>query len=191
MNSYEVHKDYVKVIVSNTKNEGYFLIDLEDLERVKTRQWSIKDSTNTNPHGYVAAKINNKTIKLHRFIMNVSDRKQIVDHINRDVWDNRKSNLRVTDSSSNNLNTSFSKNNMSGRTGVYYKKGTKGDSWTAQVQNNGKKITKGFAILKYGYEEAYKLAVKQREKWEEEFNINTERERSETIETTSDEGGRE
>lgn len=182
MNTYEINNDYVKVNVINTKNEGFFLIDKEDLDVIKKHSWYIKDSSDNK--GYVSAKINGKTVKLHRYILNVTDRKMIVDHIDRDKMNNRKNNLRIVTSTVNNTNASFSKNNTSGRTGVKYVN-LKGKSprWDANVTVNGKRLTKSFSISKYG-DEAFNLAVKQREQWEIEYNITTEKERSETIETT-------
>lgn len=185
MNKYIKHDNYYEVVVEGNKNDGSFLIDLDDYERVKQHPWYIKDSTNTNPRGYICAKINKKSVKLHRFIMNVTDRKDVVDHIDKDPWNNRKSNLRIVNSSTNNLNVSFSKNNTSGRTGVKYitPKNGRSPKWVAQVNIDGKRKSKDFAISVYGESGAYERAVKQREEWEKEYNITTERERSTTIET--------
>ena len=127
---------------------------------------------------YVACKINNKTIKLYRFILDISDSSIIIDHSNRNSLDCRKKNLEITSYSRNNLNSSFSKNNTSGRTGVYYvspcKTSPKG-AYRDQVQVNGKKKGKSFSINKYGKKKAKKLSIKQREEWERIYDIKTER----------------
>lgn len=170
MNKYIKHKDYITVKVINTKNEGEFYIDRDDYEKIKNHSWYIKDGK-----GYIASKINGKTVKLHRYLLNVTDPKQIVDHKDRNIFNCRKNNLRITNSSTNNINCSFSKNNTSGRTGVYLNNnGGNKKNWRAQCTINNKKLCKSFSIKKYGFQEAFELAVCQREKWEKEFNILTE-----------------
>lgn len=85
-----------------------FLIDEDDLERVKTRNW----------HAVIGGKyigctvvVNNKkkALMLHNFVMNKLDfpgkgAKESVDHINRNGLDNRKSNLRIVSQSLQNVN---------------------------------------------------------------------------------------
>ena len=79
----------------------------------------------------------------------------------------------------------MSRNNTSGRTGVMYRKGINGrsDSYVAQVGHGKNRKTKSFAINKFGEKEAFRLACEQRELWEKEFDILTEK-RSTTIENT-------
>lgn len=171
MNVIEIKKDYAIIHITGNKIDGDIIIDIEDVEKIKNHSWYIKEGVNQ----YVAAKINNKTIKLHRFLLNITDRKNIVDHIDGNTFNNRKSNLRITNHCNNNLNCKFSKNNSSGRTGVYKIKGRNGrsDAWVAEgrKENKDKKIS--FSIDKYGNEEAFKLACEAREKWENENNVLT------------------
>ena len=169
MNKYIEKENYYIVKVLNTKNEGEFYIDKDDYNKIKNHCWFIKDGK-----GYVSAKINNKTVKLHRFLLNVTDKKSIVDHIDRNIFNCRKSNLRITNSTINNTNCSFSKNNTSGRTGVYYTKSKNKENWRAQATYNNIRKVKSFSIKKYGFKEAYDLACKCRSNWEKEFNITTE-----------------
>ena len=70
------------------------VIDLEDLERVRHYSWSYSLIKKTG-YGYAVAKINSKIASLHRFIARVTDRSQVVDHLNGNTLDNRKANLRV------------------------------------------------------------------------------------------------
>ena len=65
----------------------------------------------------------------------------IVDHINHDKSDNRKSNLRIVTSSQNNINRKRLSSNTSGKTGVFQR----GDSgkWRAFINVNKKKINLG------------------------------------------------
>lgn len=77
-------------------NNGEFsIIDIEDVELVGRYNWS-KDSA-----GYAQARVNGKTIRMHRIIR--SDIKQL-DHKNRNKLDNRKDNLRPSSPHQNNLN---------------------------------------------------------------------------------------
>jgi len=178
MNKYEYYdENTTKVIVLNTKNPGEFLISNSDLERVKAHSWYIKDTTDYGHVPYIASKINNSTIKLHRFIMNAS-KGVVVDHINRNSFDNRRENLRIVSYRENNINCSKSKNNTSGRTGVYFvsAKGTHSAKWVAQwVEPDSKKIQKHFAISKYGESEAKRLAESARNEAEDRLDILTEK----------------
>ena len=91
------------------KNEQVsFLIDKDDLEKVKTRNWHVVTGKQ-----YIGAaiRINNerKTLYLHNFIMNKLDfpgrgAKQTIDHINLNGLDNRKINLRLVTQTEQNLN---------------------------------------------------------------------------------------
>lgn len=85
-----------------------FIIDKDDEEEVKTRQWY----AHTNGK-YVACGINTKdgrkVMYLHNFIMNRitfpgKGSKESVDHINRNGLDNRKENLRIVTQREQNLN---------------------------------------------------------------------------------------
>ena len=94
---------------------------------------------------------------LHRFVMNPPKNK-VVDHINRDTLDNRRSNLRIC-TIQQNLQNQKRTNNKTGHTGVaIYKLGKGG--FSAQIKINYKKIHLGvFRTIK----EAFKVR-KQAEK---------------------------
>lgn len=67
-----------------------FQMDPEDVERFKSRKWSI------GSHGYVQTFHEGRVALLHRVLLNltVGDGKT-VDHMNGDIMDNRRCNLRV------------------------------------------------------------------------------------------------
>ena len=88
------------------------IIDDEDYPIVKAYKWYKYASCR-----YVAAHVNNKTIKIHRLVMGVSDG-QSVDHINGDRMDNRKSNLRICSHASNMKNRKPNKDGASNYKGV-------------------------------------------------------------------------
>ena len=176
MNTFHIEGNYVRMEITNNKNNGTVYFDLDDLEKVKIRSWYIKDSSIKGPVSYVACKLNGKTVKMHRYLMNVTDRKDIIDHFDRNPLNNRKSNLRITNHSNNNLNNSFSKNNKTGRTGVKLKKGqgARSDSYVGNYNKDGKRYQKMFSISKYGKEKAFQMAEEFRLNGEEKFDIRTE-----------------
>ena len=99
-NYYEVIDSVVKVYYWNQKEnkEIYFLIDKEDFEKISDRYWS------QNCNGYIFSRKGNIRVFLHRYIMNLTERDLVVDHINHNILDNRKSNLRIATFTQNNIN---------------------------------------------------------------------------------------
>lgn len=86
VNKYDTKGD---VTYGYATNDGtQFTIDTEDLDVIRGFAWM---HANT---GYFVNRRNGKTSLLHRMIMNASDG-LVVDHINHDKTDNRKSNLRL------------------------------------------------------------------------------------------------
>lgn len=105
-NEYELFDDHAEIIV---KNGLRVLIDLEDFEKVHQYYW-YPDSG-----GYIYAIVeSHKKIILHKFIM--GDKKKY-DHINRNILDNRKTNLRETNASTNSMNRS--KTSKTKKTSIY------------------------------------------------------------------------
>lgn len=105
---YNEKEDCVECIVSYKKEQVIFLIDKDDLEKVKTRNWHLTCGKN-----YIGANVRiNGTIKvlyLHNFIMDKLDfpgrgATETIDHINRNGLDNRKINLRLVSQTDQNLN---------------------------------------------------------------------------------------
>lgn len=95
-NEYVVYKDYAELIILNRDNTEKVraLIDREDID--KLRQYSFRYD---NGH-YIKGVLKNKTIYLHRLVMNYNGALEI-DHINRNKLDNRKCNLRIVDRTTN------------------------------------------------------------------------------------------
>lgn len=89
VNEFVIDEDRNIAIGKATNTGSEFLIDLEDYERVRLTSWY---EANT---GYLMHKEKGKrVVSLHRFITSAPDG-MVVDHINHDRKDNRKSNLRV------------------------------------------------------------------------------------------------
>lgn len=89
-NNYEIQNDVVKIFL---KDDIYCIIDLNDFLRVMRCKWHFSE-------GYVK---NSSGNFLHRYIMNCSEEK-IIDHINHNTLDNRKSNLRICNNYENGFN---------------------------------------------------------------------------------------
>lgn len=134
--------------------QGKFaLVDKKDFERLNQFKWTY------SPLGYAYRKVqkNNKVtcVYMHNYIIGFN----YVDHKNENKLDNRRSNLRRCNHSTNKFNRKKQKNNSSGFKGVT-KSPTKG-KWIAQIQ----------AYKKYSYlgtfesaeiaHEAYKKAAKK------------------------------
>jgi hypothetical protein len=98
------------------------VIDDDDFERVNQYKWFLSGKTTNYAMAYVkgSGRENQRRIFLHRFIVNCPEGFQ-VDHINNNKMDNRKENLRITDSFGNNRNRSISSRNTSGYKGVSFK----------------------------------------------------------------------
>jgi len=97
-------------------------------------------------------KIRSAQIKMHRFIMKVTDPKIHIDHVNGNTLDNRKSNLRACTMGQNSKNRSSARNSASKYLGVNTHKkinilsdGTpkKYQYWRAEIRINGKAIFLG------------------------------------------------
>lgn len=126
-------------IKSKTHGEFIVLIDDEDYDKIKNFKWGIKlnkfpDRFYVISHDYTEG---NKIIHLHRQIMNCPDN-FVVDHINHNVLDNRKSNLRICTLSENSKNRKLSKNSSSGFKGVCWDKNSK--KWKAYISMDLKPI---------------------------------------------------
>lgn len=110
---------------------GETIIDAEDVELIKPYSWSLSKGRHTQ---YCKS---NQVGPLHRLVMN-APKGMVVDHINHNGLDNRKSNLRICTNQENICNCEIPKNNKSGCKGVYWAKDK--NKWTVQVTINNKTI---------------------------------------------------
>jgi hypothetical protein len=143
------HEDYYEVII-DSPTYGYFnlLIDKDDYDKVKKYRWNINKcwnkNTNLTPHFYAGCidrENNNSSLLIHRYIMS-APRNMVVDHINGNTLDNRKSNLRVVTQSQNRQNyKGVNPNNTSGHIGVTWDKTN--NKWFAHIRVNWKQKNLG------------------------------------------------
>jgi len=149
-NKWIEYEDYVELNIENPTHGIFNLkIDLEDYEKCRQYHWNIQHAGGEYSYKYYAySDIKGKRILLHRFIMNVSDRKQAVDHINKDgltnEFDNRKYNLRICTIRQNSCNVDKQKNNTSGYKGVIWYYYNNVNKWYAYVKQDYKTIGLGY-----------------------------------------------
>lgn len=129
-NEYEFRDEYV---VGYTCNARPFYFDREDYEKIREYCWC-----DTTGDYVVARKPDGKMVKLHRLIMDAPN-DRFVDHINHDVRDNRKCNLRIVNDSESGRNIGLSTRNKSGAKGVY----RSGNRWEAWITIEGRVIYLG------------------------------------------------
>lgn len=122
------------------------MIDDDQQARVMQNQWLI------NKYGYVyrlsitgkEKRKYGRIILLHRFILEVSKRDGVADHIDGNPLNNCKSNLRKCTHAQNAYNHKKPKNNTSGFKGVNHVKEKKREYWRATITCKGKQYTKKF-----------------------------------------------
>ena len=86
-NEFIEEEGHIKVFATDTwgNTKGFFLIDMEDWERVKQYKWSIDTS------GYVGSgSVEGKKIRLHALLTGF----EATTHVNKDKLDNRRLNLK-------------------------------------------------------------------------------------------------
>ena len=136
-----------------TQNKIAF-VDDEDFEKLNKYKWYAFRSYSGKY--YARRKKSKKNIAMHREILNFPP---MIDHINRDGLDNRRSNLRVCDNSQNRINSKMCRHNSSGFRGVSWFKITK--KWVVHIAKDNKKITVGYFTDKIKAAEAYDAKAKQ------------------------------
>lgn len=141
-----------------TKKQQKFVIDTEDYEKVKHYSWY------TNSKGYLYAPTKDNTkIAMHRIIAN-ANKDDVVDHIDGDPTNNRKSNLRICNHVQNGQNSRIAKDNKSGVTGVYWNNAT--NKWVASIRIDNKNVYLGQYIKK---SDAVLARVSAEKKYYKEF----------------------
>ena len=158
-NYIEILEDHAEIFLIDKNNEicAKALIDLDDVDKVKNIKWHRSDLQRST---YYCLSNDSEWKRIHRLIMGVTDKNIVVDHINHNGLDNRKSNLRICTSGQNTCNCLTSKNNKSGHKGVYWSKERK--KWCAQISINNK--TKGL-----GRYDTIEEAIEARKKAAKEY----------------------
>lgn len=130
---------------------GYTLLDDADYDYHSKWKWF------QHPSGYITRASNKnglgKMIYLHREILKPIKGKE-TDHINRNRFDNRRSNLRHVSASQNAHNRKIRSDNTTGHMGIWFRNDTK--KWTARIVVEGKRKVLGCFIDKGNAISAYK-----------------------------------
>lgn len=133
-NRYIEHDDCYEMII---KHQSVY-VDKDDYDKIKDFCWCINGSN------YVIAwsPIDKKMISLARTIMDEHNHNVLIDHIDGNTFNNRKSNLRKTTCQENNMNQALSRNNTSGHKGVSWHK--LNNCWIVHIGYKDKLIHLGY-----------------------------------------------
>lgn len=137
------------------------LIDEADRIRFGMHSWSLSGNGYVQRHHVISVRKYTK-IRLHQEIMGFPD--GIVDHVNGDRLDYRRSNLRVVTDQGNAQNQCLSSRNTSGYRGVSWNKAS--EKWYAHAKMSGRMISLG---LFDDLHEAGKVAREYREQHYKSF----------------------
>lgn len=110
-------------------NDEWATADIEFLELLTPHSWSLTGN------GYARAVIDGRPVMMHRLIMGAPEG-VIVDHINWNRLDNRRSNLRFANKRLNAANTGLNAKNTSGYKGV--RPSRDGRKWVAFISARGR-----------------------------------------------------
>jgi hypothetical protein len=130
-------KGKAKVKTILLKKNQQALVDDEDYLSLTSHSWKIRTTHKLN---YAFAKINGRTIDMHRFIMGALPG-VIVDHINGNGIDNRKKNLRLCTQQQNMRNQKSHRDAKSIFKGIW--KISDCNRWGARIWDGTKRIYLG------------------------------------------------
>lgn len=154
-------------VIYNGKNKVYSC-DKDDYISLVLGQ----KAWNIDPNGYLQRKnSNNETESFHRLVLKAA-KNQWVDHINWDVTNNEKSNLRFCTPSQNNYNYK-----VKGGTSKY-KGVVRVVNWKAQITNKGKVISLGTFLKEEDAARAYDKKARELHGKYGTYNFPLEGERS-------------
>ena len=122
-------KDKYAIIKIQNNQLGKFdcLIDIEDVDKIKDYFWNVRyDKRHPECTVYVETHKNKKRIHLHRLLTNCP-KDMVVDHIDGNGLNNRKTNLRVVTQRNNCINRTLTKRNLP--IGVYKDKRSKSEKY--------------------------------------------------------------
>lgn len=121
-------------------------VDIDKLKDILKYKWSLKKDRNTF-YCQSSVKGERKNILLHRFVLNYNGN-MIVDHVNRNGLDNRRSNLRLVTLSMNSRNS-----RRSDCSNIRYIEQCNYKAFRTNVQTENGRRTKLFNIKNYKTEE--------------------------------------
>ena len=115
----------------------FAFVDDDDYERASMHNWCMHKSVKYPYTNINIGKGRSKRLFLHRFIMNAK-KGQIIDHVDGNVFNASKQNLRFCTKGQNSQNRGLSASNTSGHKGVCWDEARQ--KWAVQISVNGKRV---------------------------------------------------
>lgn len=121
------------------RGAGWCVVDNDMYDQLARYRWGVNNWGYANRATYDNTKrCKVACVYLHRVIL---PGVKLVDHINRDKLDNRRTNLRPSDKSKNAINSKIPTTNRSGVKNVFFWNHRR--QWVAKVDRNGRDILIG------------------------------------------------
>lgn len=144
-------------------NKGIILVDDEDYNFLNQFRWYLRRSNKRNNQlGYAQTPItiNRKqtSIIMHKILIDIPNG-MVIDHINHNTFDNRKSNLRIVTKSQNQMNKLPQKGKISKFKGVNWDKNLK--KWKSRCSLNRKQYYLGLFEDEIDAARAYNIKAKE------------------------------
>jgi hypothetical protein len=144
-NVFRIENDYLVLEISCKHGIFNVLLDKEDYNKVKVKKWNVMQHTSDKSRYVIRHSYFNenkyRSLYIHRYVLDYND-KLVIDHINGNTLDNRKSNLRICTHMENCRNQKICKINTSNAKGVCFNRRSK--KWTARIGLNNKRIFLGY-----------------------------------------------
>lgn len=121
-----------KVQLYGVYSQHYCVVDATDIPIIKEFRWY---GMKRGEVFYAYSKISSHKILMHRLVIHANNN-QIVDHIDHNGLNNRRTNLRICSQQENTFNSRSSKNSSSRFVGVSYIKQDK--KWISYLKKDGK-----------------------------------------------------
>jgi hypothetical protein len=143
-NVFTEQDDFVVVETNDVwgNTTGHFTLDKEDWLYLKEYKWCI------GAEGYPSTNTKKGAVRLHSFLLSINtNKKEVIDHKDRDKTNNRRGNLEVSSPLKNYLNSKLlRKDNKSGYIGVIWVK--RANKWLSYVGTKGKRKYLGYFLDK-------------------------------------------
>lgn len=130
---------------------GEAIVDADDFALVSDQRWCC------TAQGYPVARIGNRIVFLHRLLM-PGEAGQVCDHINGDLRDARRANLRLCSQAENSRNRKMDRRNTSGFKGVTP---TPSGQWRARIWKDWREVHIGTFPTREAAAHAYDEAARK------------------------------
>lgn len=132
------------------------IIDDADADRILKYRWN---AVQVSPGNWYASSSSSPVRYLHRFLLDDPD--GIVDHINHDGLDNRRSNLRIAERNGLNIANARFEKNAHGYRGVYLDRRGRKRPYGAQIKVHRKHMNLGYFATAEEAARAYDAAARK------------------------------